>query len=224
MIGRDRWMSIVGCLSVVLTGGCAMDMADALGEGSDAVVDGTEHADAPSVNVQALGSFTHFLPIRGNSGAASTRPQLGSGMITAMRLRTTGLVTAISVDLYQPSNPNNTYSASDPRLTRGPVGGTNGAAQPLQQCASGYAAVGLHGRADEAVDAVGLLCAPIDTATGRPRTDQVVSTGAWGGSGGKAFRDACGEGKWLTAIDVGVGSWGSAQVVRSVVGRCSNAR
>ena len=51
----------------------------------------------------------------------------------------------MSLDANQPSNPNNTYAGSDPRLTRESVGGSRGTLQPYQQCSSGYAAVACMG-------------------------------------------------------------------------------
>jgi len=228
MSGRKNWKSIVGCLGAVMIVGCGVDGDGTIMEDADGVEETgaveREEADQTSVATQALGSVSHNLPDRGNSAAVTTRYLLGTGMVTSIRSRTTGLVTALSVDLYQPSKPNNTYTIFDPQLTRGPVGGDKGTLSLPLQCGSGSAAIGLYGRADEAIDALGLVCASIDTATGHPRTESTPITQAPGGTGGKPFRDTCGEGKWLTGISVGVGSWGSTQVIRSVRGRCSNAR
>ena len=77
----------MSCRGVTMMVACAADVQDVSGEDANRAIDFAESADEPAVAIQALGSFTHFPPIRGNSSAAVTRPQLGSGMTKAMRVR-----------------------------------------------------------------------------------------------------------------------------------------
>ena len=76
--------------------------------------------------------------------------------------------------------------------SRGRAGGTGGGPVTLR-CDEGWAVSGIHGRADDLVDSLGLICSPLSGAGGS------AMRGPSGGSGGTAFSDPSLEG------DVGLG-------------------
>jgi hypothetical protein len=141
-----------------------------------------------------------------------------------MQLRTGALVDAVSASFYTPSNPNNRYTPGDPFFVRGPAGGSAGSSQPGLECPAGFAATGLCGRSGQRLDELGLLCAQIGN-DGRPIVSTQRAVGAFGGTGGTAFLDTCGAGKWLSGMTVTVAlkSSGTNKIVSSIQGYCSNA-
>ena len=69
-------------------------------------------------------------------------------------------------------------------------------------CGSGSYVVGFHGRAGNSLDAIGLVCAPADRATGKS-TGQRTRVGSAGGHGGSEQEVYCGGNDYLTAVGLG---------------------
>lgn len=66
-------------------------------------------------------------------------------------------------------------------------------------CANNAVLVGFEARAGAWVDAVGIICAPVNPADRRPTTQRAV--GGWaGGKGGAHQEDYCGDGEAVTGI------------------------
>jgi hypothetical protein len=225
---RIGWKSVVAGLCAIGLAACAADTmeGDELGSDEDEVMtEQTAEETELASSSQALGSFSHKLPLRGSFAGVIDSQVMGNGMMYGMQLRTGALVDAVTVRYYVPRSANNRYAAGDLLFTQGPVGGSAGSVQPLTECPGGYAAYGLFGGSGNRLDRLGLICAQID-ATGRPVTTQLVHLDAFGGTGGTSFYDTCGEGKWLSGFAVGVAlkSSGSNKIISYAQGRCENAR
>jgi hypothetical protein len=158
--------------------------------------------DAPSADVMDAGVLSLRGPgsndFQAHGGDGGAPLQLRTGVITAMRLRTSNVVHELSLRAYYPVHGDN-IRRGEPLVEVGPFGDDAGVEGPWQACIDGWAAVGLQGNASAQVERLGLICSNLQN----PK--QLQTLPALGGTGGAYFNDQCKEDELMTGLDLRYG-------------------
>lgn len=202
--------TIVSSLSMI---GCGVASTES--DGSFGPLAPISAVDEPGRDVSGLTlgppNTMNSMPARGGNGGSPT--SLRGGVIYAIQVNTGRLVDRISLAYYIPSNPDNRYRQGDFVGVLGPHGGSGGTFHDWEYCPTDAGAVGIQGRAANKVDAVGLLCKSLLNESIQ------VSLPVYGGPGGQAFYDDCGNGRLMTGVNIRTGS-----VVDQIQGICQDLR
>jgi hypothetical protein len=198
-------LALIGCSLV----GCAALPADQdVDETSDAVppplTASPDDAGGHKWTNQLAPPGTEWqLGSHGNPNGGSGPTTIGGGIIYAVSIFSGNFVDSMQLAYYIPTHPDNQYHAetndwygASPRL-----GGGGGNNNGWTQCPGGFGVVGVQGRANAYVDALGIICASLSDP------NQRVYLQVWGGPGGNSFLDDCGVGSWLTSFAVKAGTF-----------------